>query len=101
MVDPNPLKPLQFRFCSPSMSGSQRRTTRRSTKSENAIMYADLVTGGTQYTVMQGETLRVDQPDEHKAANHHHFENVLNHGPGGGINVGARPNTPSPHPNRL
>src|SRR3546814_13902585 len=68
-VDPNPLKPLQFRFCPPSMAGSHRRTTRRSTKSGNEIMYAVLVTGGKQYRVMKGETHRVELLGEHEAGN--------------------------------
>src|SRR3546814_3326484 len=88
MVDPNPLKPLQFRFCSPSMAGSQRRTTRRSTKSGNAIMYAVLVTGGKQYRVMKGETLRVELLGEHEAGNEITFDNVLMLGDGDGIKVG-------------
>src|SRR3546814_123951 len=88
VVDPNPLKPLQFRFCSPSMACSQRRTTRRSTKSGNAIMYAVLVTGGKQYRVMKGETLRVELLGEHEAGNEITFDNVLMLGDGDGIKVG-------------
>src|SRR3546814_14891124 len=90
-VDPNPLKPLQFRFCPPSMAGSQRRTTRRSTKSGNAIMYAVLVTGGKQYRVMKGETLRVELLGEHEPGNEITFDNVLMPGDGDGIQDGAAP----------
>src|SRR3546814_16816208 len=85
MVDPNPLKPLQFRFCSPSMAGSQRRTTRRSTKSGNAIMYAVLVTGGKQYRVMKGETLRVELLGEPEAGTAITFDTVLMIGAGEGL----------------
>src|SRR3546814_12253205 len=70
------------------MAGSQRRTTRRSTKSGNAIMYAVLVTGGKQYRVMKGEPLRVELLGEHAAGNEITFDNVLMRGDGDGIQVG-------------
>src|SRR3546814_19903692 len=70
------------------MAGSQRRTTRRSTKSGNAIMYAVLVTGGKQYRVMTGETLRVELLGEHEAGNAITFATVLMPGAGDGIKVG-------------
>src|SRR3546814_19947179 len=70
------------------MAGSQRRTTRRSTKSGNAIMYAGLVTGGKQYRVMKGETLRVELLGEHEAGDEITFDHVLMLGDGDGIKVG-------------
>src|SRR3546814_19162158 len=79
-VDPNPLKPLQFRFCPPSMAGSQRRTTRRSTKSGNAIMYAAMVTGGKQSRVMNGETLRIELLGAHEDGHETTYTKVLMHG---------------------
>src|SRR3546814_14252790 len=51
-------------------------------------MYAVLVTGGKQYRVMKGETLRVELLGEHEAGNEITFDNVLMLGDGDGIKVG-------------
>ncbi|MEN1927823.1 50S ribosomal protein L21 [Luteimonas sp. MJ204] len=50
-------------------------------------MYAVLVTGGKQYRVMKGETLRVELLDV-EAGNEITFDNVLMLGDGEGIKVG-------------
>ena len=50
-------------------------------------MYAILVTGGKQYRVAQGETLRVEKL-ETEAGNEVTFDNVLMLGDGEGIKVG-------------
>ena len=50
-------------------------------------MYAVLVTGGKQYRVMQGETLRVELL-EAEAGSEIKFDNVLMLGDGVGIKVG-------------
>ena len=50
-------------------------------------MYAVLVTGGKQYRVAQGETLRVEKL-ETEAGNEVTFDNVLMLGDGEGIKVG-------------
>ena len=50
-------------------------------------MYAVLVTGGKQYRVMQGETLRVELLDV-EAGKEITFDNVLMLGDGDGIKVG-------------
>ena len=50
-------------------------------------MYAVLVTGGKQYRVMQGETLRVELL-EAEAGSEIKFDNVLMLGDGDGIKVG-------------
>jgi large subunit ribosomal protein L21 len=50
-------------------------------------MYAVLVTGGKQYRVMQGETLRVELLDV-EAGNEITFDNVLMLGDSDGIKVG-------------
>lgn len=51
-------------------------------------MYAVIVTGGKQYRVMQGETLRVEKLDADVGAKVR-FDQVLLVGTGEGINVGA------------
>ncbi|HWU71524.1 MAG TPA: 50S ribosomal protein L21 [Pseudoxanthomonas sp.] len=50
-------------------------------------MYAVLVTGGKQYRVAQGETLRVEKL-EAEAGNSITFDNILLLGDGDGITVG-------------
>ncbi|MGY1457143.1 MULTISPECIES: 50S ribosomal protein L21 [unclassified Luteimonas] len=50
-------------------------------------MYAVLVTGGKQYRVMQGETLRVELLDV-EAGKEITFDNVLMLGDGEGIKIG-------------
>ena len=50
-------------------------------------MYAVLVTGGKQYRVMQGETLRVELL-EAEAGSEIKFDNVLMLGDGDGIKLG-------------
>ncbi|MFC7300466.1 50S ribosomal protein L21 [Cognatiluteimonas weifangensis] len=50
-------------------------------------MYAVLVTGGKQYRVMEGETLRVELLDA-EAGSEVKFDNVLLLGDGDGIKVG-------------
>lgn len=50
-------------------------------------MYAVLVTGGKQYRVAQGETLRVEKL-EAEAGNSITFDNILMLGDGDGITVG-------------
>lgn len=50
-------------------------------------MYAVLVTGGKQYRVAQGETLRVEKL-EAEAGNSVTFDNILLLGDGDGITVG-------------
>ena len=50
-------------------------------------MYAVVVTGGKQYRVMQGETLRVELL-EAEAGSEIRFENVLMLGDGDGIKLG-------------
>ena len=50
-------------------------------------MYAVLVTGGKQYRVMEGETLRVEKLDI-EAGNEVTFDNVLMLGDGDGIRLG-------------
>ena len=50
-------------------------------------MYAVLVTGGKQYRVMQGETLRVELLDV-EAGSSITFDNVLMLGDGEGVKVG-------------
>src|SRR3546814_16237143 len=49
---------------------------------------AVLVTGGKQYRVMKGETLRVELLGEHEAGNEITFDNVLMLGDGDGLTVG-------------
>ena len=51
-------------------------------------MYAVLVTGGKQYRVMQGETLRVELL-EAEAGSEIKFDNVLMLGDGAGVTLGA------------
>ncbi len=51
-------------------------------------MYAVIVTGGKQYRVMQGETLRVEKLDAEVGANVN-FDQVLLVGEGEKITVGA------------
>ncbi|MDG6347229.1 50S ribosomal protein L21 [Luteimonas sp. 8-5] len=51
-------------------------------------MYAVLVTGGKQYRVMEGETLRVELLGEHEAGKEITFDNVLMLGDSDGIKVG-------------
>ena len=51
-------------------------------------MYAVLVTGGKQYRVMEGETLRVELLGEHEAGKEITFDNVLMLGDGEGITIG-------------
>src|SRR3546814_16112287 len=58
-------------------------------------MYAVLVTGGKQYRVMKGETLRVELLGEHEAGNEITFDNVLMLGDGDGIKVGDALKGPS------
>ena len=50
-------------------------------------MYAVLVTGGKQYRVVQGETLRVEKL-EVEAGNEIKFDNILMLGDAGGIKLG-------------
>lgn len=50
-------------------------------------MYAVMVTGGKQYRVAQGETLRVEKLDA-EAGNEITFDNILMLGDGDGIKVG-------------
>lgn len=50
-------------------------------------MYAVLVTGGKQYRVMQGETLRVEKL-EAEAGSEVKFDNVLMLGDGDGVKLG-------------
>ncbi|HTM94329.1 MAG TPA: 50S ribosomal protein L21 [Croceibacterium sp.] len=52
-------------------------------------MYAVLVTGGKQYRVMEGETLRVELLGEHEAGKEITFDNVLMLGDADGIKLGA------------
>ena len=91
LVDPNPLNPLQFRFCPPSMAGSvPSGTTKknyRNPSKRKPTMYAVLVTGGKQYRVMQGETLRVEKL-EAEAGNELTFDNILMLGDGETISLG-------------
>src|SRR5690606_10699049 len=60
VVDPNSLNPLQFRFCPPSMAAGTQNNY-RTEQHERLHMYAVMVTGGKQYRVAQGETLRVEK----------------------------------------
>ena len=50
-------------------------------------MYAVVVTGGKQYRVMKGETLRVEKL-EAEAGNELTFDNILMLGDGDGIKIG-------------
>lgn len=50
-------------------------------------MYAVLVTGGKQYRVMQGETLRVEKLDV-EAGSEIKFDNILMLGDGEGVKLG-------------
>ena len=50
-------------------------------------MYAVMVTGGKQYRVMQGETLRVEKL-EAEAGSEVKFDNVLMLGDGDGVKLG-------------
>ena len=50
-------------------------------------MYAVMVTGGKQYRVMQGETLRVEKL-EAEAGSEVEFDNVLMLGDGDGVKLG-------------
>jgi large subunit ribosomal protein L21 len=50
-------------------------------------MYAVLVTGGKQYRVMKGETIRVEKLDA-EAGNEVTFDNVLLLGDGEGVKLG-------------
>ena len=50
-------------------------------------MYAVLVTGGKQYRVMKGETLRVEKLDV-EAGNEITFDNILLLGDGEGVKLG-------------
>ena len=50
-------------------------------------MYAVIVTGGKQYRVMQGETLRVELLDA-EAGNEIKFDNILMIGGDNGVSVG-------------
>ena len=50
-------------------------------------MYAVLVTGGKQYRVMQGETIRVEKLDA-EAGKEVTFDNVLMLGDGEGVKLG-------------
>ena len=74
------------------MPGSYKKNYRRSTTSSsknsgNIHMYAVLVTGGKQYRVIEGETLRVELlPAE--VGNELTFGNVLMLGDADGIKVG-------------
>ena len=51
-------------------------------------MYAVMVTGGKQYRVMEGETLRVELLGEHEAGKEIKFDNVLMLGDGDGVKLG-------------
>ena len=51
-------------------------------------MYAVMVTGGKQYRVMEGETLRVELLGEHEAGKEIEFDNVLMLGDGDGVKLG-------------
>src|SRR5690606_7820773 len=63
-----PLKDLQFRFCPapaacrsvPSRHRGRQRRTTEDPRTQETNMYAVMVTGGKQYRVMEGETLRVE-----------------------------------------
>src|SRR3954468_2570184 len=82
-VDANLLKPLQFRFCPPSMA---RQATKNNYRG-SLVMYAVVVTGGKQYRVMEGETLRVELLDA-EAGKEITLDNVLMLGDGDGIKLG-------------
>ena len=83
LVAPKSLNPLQFRFCLPSMAVRLKNNYR----TERLHMYAVLVTGGKQYRVMQGETLRVEKL-EADAGSEIKFDNVLMLGDADGIKLG-------------
>jgi ribosomal protein L27 len=51
-------------------------------------MYAVLVTGGKQYRVMEGETLRVELLDEHEAGNIIVRQRGTQFHPGSGVGLG-------------
>jgi large subunit ribosomal protein L21 len=54
---------------------------------ETQVMYAVLVTGGKQYRVMKGETIRVELLDT-EAGKEITFDNVLMLGDGEGVTLG-------------
>lgn len=91
-VDPNPLNPLQFRFLSTRAGGrpcaNPATGIQKNDKTERLqIMYAVLVTGGKQYRVMQGETLRVEKL-EAEAGSEITLDNILMLGDADGIKLG-------------
>jgi large subunit ribosomal protein L21 len=82
-VDPNLMKPLQFRFCPPSMARQATKNNYRGI----LVMYAVVVTGGKQYRVMQGERLRVELLDL-EAGKDVTFDQLLMLGDGEGVKLG-------------
>src|SRR5690606_6617470 len=90
-----PLKALQFRFCparprtDPSRAGpgDGKEELQKIHELRKNIMYAVMVTGGKQYRVMEGETLRVELlPAE--VGNEVTFGDILMLGDADGIKVG-------------
>ena len=69
------------------MAARTKNNYRINTDIERLHMYAVLVTGGKQYRVAQGETLRVEKL-EAEAGNEITFDNVLMLGDSDGIKVG-------------
>ena len=67
-------------------SGTTKKNYRNPFK-RKPTMYAVLVTGGKQYRVMQGETLRVEKL-EADAGSEIKFDNILMLGDGDGIQLG-------------
>jgi len=67
-------------------SGTTKKNYRNPSK-RKPTMYAVLVTGGKQYRVMQGETLRVEKL-EAEAGSEIKFDNILMLGDADGIKLG-------------
>src|SRR5690606_35399862 len=81
----NSLKPLYFRSCPPSMA-DRSNNNYRIERLPRLHMYAVLVTGGKQYRVAQGETLRVEKL-EAEAGNEISFDNILMLGGSDGVTI--------------
>jgi len=73
--------PYNFRFSAPTSVLDHNNDKGR------LVMYAVVVTGGKQYRVMQGETLRVEKL-EVEAGNEVTFDQVLLLGDGEGVKLG-------------